>query len=129
MIVVDSSVWIANLRNSDDEQVRKLRAVDEEDEILVGDLILLEVLRGARDLVHASMIEREMRQFKVVTMLNEFLTVRATRNYVILRQRRVTLPKTINMAIATFCLEHGHQLLHDDRDFEPMVKHLGLRTA
>ncbi len=58
MIVVDSSVWIANLRNATNEATRKLRAVGDEDQILVGDLILLEVLQGARDEMDAARIER-----------------------------------------------------------------------
>ena len=129
MIVVDSSVWIANLRNSDGEAARKLRAIDEEDQILVGDLILLEVLQGARDEAQAGRIERGMRQFKVVPMLNDVLAVRAARNYRMLRQRGITVRKTIDVIIGTFCVEYGHDLLHDDRDFLPMVEHLGLRVA
>jgi hypothetical protein len=128
MIVVDSSVWIANLRNLDHAVVHRLRAIDEDDQILVGDLILLEVLQGARDEIHANRIERSLRQFEVVAMLNDAPAVQAARNYRLLRQRGVTVCRTIDVIIGTFCLEHGHVLLHDDRDFLPMVEHLGLQT-
>jgi predicted nucleic acid-binding protein len=40
----------------------------------------------------------------------------------------VTIRKTIDLIIGTFCIERGHTLLHDDRDFEPMIRHLGLRA-
>lgn len=129
MIVVDSSVWIANLRDNASAAVRRLRAVDEEDRIVVGDLILLEVLQGARDETHADRIERDLRQFTVMPMLDEGLAVRAARNFRRLRQLGHTPRKTIDVIIGTFCIERGFELLHDDRDFLPMVKYLGLRLA
>jgi predicted nucleic acid-binding protein len=126
MIVVDSSVWIANLRGQDIETVRKLRGIEDASQILVGDLVLLEVLQGARDDAHASQIERFMRQFEVVPMLSDFLAVRAARNYRLLRQKGVTVRKTIDMIIGTFCIENKSGLLHNDKDFVPMAEHLGL---
>ena len=129
MIVVDSSVWIAHLRNDDTATVRKLRTLQEPDQILIGDLILLEVLQGARSERHAAFIERQLRQFATASMLSPALAPRIARNYRHLRDRGVTLRKTIDMIIATFCIEGGHRLLHADRDFDPMVAHLGLRTA
>ena len=130
MIVVDSSVWIGNLRGSGSEPVRRLRefADTEDDQILVGDLVLLEVLQGARDDVHASRIERNLRRYPVVPMLSDGLAVQAARNYRRLRERGITVRKTVGMIIGTFCIERGHQLLHEDRDFLPMAAHLGLRV-
>jgi predicted nucleic acid-binding protein len=129
MIVVDSSVWIAHLRDSDTPEVRKLRALDDPDGILIGDLILLEVLQGARSERDAGLIEQQLRQFEIASMLSPALTPRIARNYRLLRDRGVTVRKTIDMIIGTFCIEGGHQLLHADRDFDPIVEHLGLRTA
>ena len=129
MIVVDFSVWIAHLRDSDTAEVRKLRALDEPDQILIGDLILLEVLQGARSERLASLIEQQLRQFEIASMLSAALAPRIARNYRFLRDRGVTARKTIGMIIGTFCIEGGHQLLHADRDFDPMVEHLGLRAA
>jgi predicted nucleic acid-binding protein len=129
VIVVDSSVWIAHLRGSDVPQVHRLRAIDPPDQILVGDLILLEVLQGARDERHAERIERNLRQFAIAPMLSDACAVRAARHYRTLRARGVTVRKTIDLIIATFCLDHDHHLLHDDRDFDPFATHLGLRVA
>lgn len=129
MIVVDSSVWIDNLRGIDNTAVRKLRALDDDEEVLVGDLILLEVLQGARDGPHAARIERNLRCFPIAPMLDADLAVRAAGNYRALRERGVTVRKTIDMIIGTFCVERGHVLLHNDRDFAPMVTHLGLQVA
>jgi predicted nucleic acid-binding protein len=130
VIVVDSSVWIANLRDLDTGPVRRLRAIDHTTEpVLVGDLILLEVLQGARDEPHASRIEQALRRFPVAPMLDADLAVRAARNVRSLRARGVTVRKTIDIIIGTFCIERGHQLLHDDRDFLPMATHLGLQVV
>jgi len=128
MIVVDSSVWIGLLRNSTAAAVETLRRLDAVEDILVGDLILLEVLQGARDDRHAGTIEASLRQFRIVPMLNEVLAITAAHNYRLLRSRGITVRKTADIIIGTFCIEHGHALLHDDRDFSPMVDHLGLRV-
>jgi predicted nucleic acid-binding protein len=129
MILVDSSVWIAELRGLDTEPVRKLRSISEPDEILVGDLIMLEVLQGARDERHATRIERNLRQFRIEQMLDDELAVSAAGYYRHLRKRGITIRKTIDLIIATFCIAGAHVLLHDDRDFDPMAAHLGLRVA
>ena len=131
MIVIDSSVWIALLRRRDTPEVAELRnlAATQDDTILVGDLILLEVLQGAHDETHAARIERDLRQFPVVAMSNVDLAVQAALYYRHLRSIGITVRKTIDMAIATFCLAGNHRLLHTDRDFEPMEVHLGLENA
>lgn len=129
MIVVDSSVWIGHLRNADSTAVRALRAIEDPQDIVVGDLILLEILQGARDEHHAATIEQNLRQFRIEPMLSAELAVQAARNFRLLRERGVSIRKTIDLIIGTFCIMHGHALLHADRDFEPMVDHLGLRVV
>ena len=99
------------------------------DTILVGDLILLEILQGARDDAHAARIERGLRQFDVVALMDPDLASKAARNYRKLRERGVTVRKTADIVIGTYCIEHGCTLLHDDRDFEPMERHLGLKVV
>ena len=131
MIVVDSSVWIANLRGTGSEQVRKLHALaeTEDDQLLVCDLVLLEVLQGARDEAHAARIERGLRCYPIAPMLSDRLAIQAAYNHRSLRGRGITVRKTVDMIIGTFCIEGGHRLLHDDRAFDPMVQHLGLQVA
>lgn len=129
MIVVDSSVWIGHLRDADHAAVRALRAIEDSQDIVVGDLILLEVLQGARDESHAATIEQNLRQFRIEPMLSTELAVQATRNFRLMRERGITVRKTVDLIIGTFCIMHGHVLLHADRDFEPMVDHLGLRVV
>jgi len=127
MIVVDSSVWIAQLRRSGSDAVDKLKSIrDPTTAILVGDLILLEVLLGARDDRHATEIERELRVFRIERMVEDVIAVKAARNYRTLRGRGITVRKTIDLIIATFCVERGHSLLHEDRGFDVLAPHLAL---
>jgi predicted nucleic acid-binding protein len=129
MIVVDSSVWIAELRGLDTEPVRKLRSIAEPDEILVGDLIMLEVLQGARDERRAARIEQNLRQFRIERMLDDELAVSAAGYHRHLRERGITIRKTVDLIIGTFCIARAHVLRHDGRDFDAMAAHLGLRVA
>ena len=129
MIVVDSSVWIDHLNDRLTPEVQRLRALVGREPILVGDLILLEVLQGLRNEREAALVERALRRFDVAAMLDPGLASRAAANYRLLRSRGVTVRKTTDLVIGTFCIERGHALLHCDRDFLPMQAHLGLRTS
>lgn len=126
MTVVDSSVWIANLRGLLTPQVVRLMNMARQEQIIVGDLILAEVLQGARDEAQAAKIEQSMRRYTVRSMAGEDIAVKAARNYRTLRGQGITVRKTIDIFIGTYCIEGGHSLLHDDRDFDPMETHLGL---
>ncbi|MBS9722229.1 PIN domain nuclease [Tianweitania sp. BSSL-BM11] len=128
MIVVDSSVWIANLRNQRNRAVERLYEVNPS-EILVGDVIMLEVMRGAKSEQEARQLERYLRMFKQAEMLGLELALQAAANYRLLRTRGITIRSSIDMIIATFCIKHGYLLLQHDRDFQPMSQHLGLQLA
>jgi hypothetical protein len=129
VILVDTSVWIAHLRGYRTPATAKLEAAAVREPLLIGDLILLEILQGARDEFHAARIERALRRFAVEPLLDADLASRAARNYRALRELGITVRKTADIVIGTFCIEKGHALLHDDRDFLPMEQHLGLRTV
>jgi predicted nucleic acid-binding protein len=129
VILVDSSVWIAHLRGHRTSSTAKLEAEARRQPLLIGDLILLEVLQGARNEEHAARIERALRRYSVVRLLGADLAVRAARNYRTLRGLGITIRKTADIIIGTFCIENRHALLHDDRDFAPMECHLGLMVA
>jgi len=129
VILVDSSVWISHLRGHRTQATVKLEAAAMREPLLIGDLILLEVLQGARDEAHAMRIERGLRSYAVVPLLNPDLAPHAARNYRKLRDLGVAIRKTADIIIGTFCVEHRHSLLHDDRDFAPMEQHLGLKVV
>jgi predicted nucleic acid-binding protein len=129
VILVDSSVWISQLRGHQTPATTKLEAAAIREPILIGDLILLEVLQGARNEQHAARIERDLRRYSVIPLMNPELASLAARNYRTLRGLGITIRKTIDVIIGTFCIENHHSLLHDDRDFLPMEQYLGLIVA
>ena len=129
MILVDSSVWIDRINHVPSPQAQRLVALMEAEPLLIGDLILLEVLQGARDESHAARIERGLRRYALVPLLDADLAPRAARNYRRLRELGITIRKTADIIIGTFCIERRHSLLHDDSDFAPMEEHLGLMVA
>jgi predicted nucleic acid-binding protein len=129
MILVDASVWIAHLRGHRTEATAKLKVAAMREPLLIGDLILLEVLQGARNEAHALRIERGLRSYAIVPLLDAELAPHAARNYRKLRELGITIRKTADLIIGTFCIEHRHSLLHDDRDFAPMERHLGLKVV
>jgi predicted nucleic acid-binding protein len=111
------------------EFVHTLRRPEIADDILVGDIVLAEVLQGARDEAHAARLEAGLRQFPVVGMVGGDLAAKAGRHYRTLRAGGTTMNKIADLLIATFCIENGHALLHCDADFEPMTRLCGLRCA
>ena len=126
MIVVDSSVWIDFLNGRNAAHVAVLRAALGRDEIIVGDLMLCEVLQGLDSERSARQVEAMLRQFDIVPMAGNAITVLAARNFRSLRARGITVRKTIDLLIGTWCIENRLPLLHNDGDFRPMSKHLGL---
>ena len=129
MIVVDSSVWIDFFRGSATRETTVLRSLIGRGVVLVGDLILAEVLQGFPDERQAEAGRRTLELFPVEPMVGRDLAVAAARNYRTLRAAGVTVRRTIDLLIGTFCLERGHALLHHDRDFDPMAPRLGLRVV
>lgn len=130
MIVVDTSVWIDHLHDDPTSQVTQLRQliVTTPDVVVVGDLVLCEILQGLDNDLEARKVEVALRNFPLVSMLTAELAVRAAANYRLLRAKGITIRKTIDLIIGTYCIEHDHVLLHADRDFDAMEKHLGLKV-
>jgi predicted nucleic acid-binding protein len=128
MIVVDTTVWIDFFRAKDTDQTMRLRRLIGRELILIGDIVLVEILQGVRDDAQAVRVEQALRVHRVEPMLSTILAPKVASNYRLLRAKGITVRKTIDMIIGTFCIERGHALLHSDRNFDPMQDHLGLRT-
>lgn len=127
MIVVDSSVWIDHFRDHHTDEVARFRALAP-DAILVGDVIVLELLRGLDSEKEAVQLQRKFDAYGVASMLDARLAYIGAAYYRALRRRGITVRTLADLAIATYCIENGHHLLHRDRDFEPFERHLGLRV-
>ena len=94
-----------------------------------GDLILTKVLQGfdnERDFNDATEL---LTSLMVVDLGGQEIAIQAAKNFRALRRLGVTVRKTIYTVIATRCIESGYSLLHDDRDFDPFARHLGLRVV
>ena len=126
MIVVDSSVWIDFLNGRRLAHVGALQSALGRQEILIGDLMLCEILQGVDGEREAEQVEAVLREFAVVPMVGEAIAVAAARNFRLLRRRGITIRKTIDLLIGTWCIENRRPLLHHDSDFRPMARHLGL---
>src|SRR5260370_38197163 len=125
VIVVDSSVWIDFLNGRNAPHVRRLRAILGIDEVIVGDLMLCEVLQGLESEQAARDVEALLRRFEIVSMAGD--AIAGARNYRFLRRRGITVRKTIDLLIGTWCVENRAWLLHNDSGFHPMTRYLGLR--
>jgi predicted nucleic acid-binding protein len=128
-MVVDSSVWIDFLNGRKAAHVARLQAALGVDEVIVGDLMLCEVLQGLGSERDAQRVEALLRRFEIAPVAGEAIAVSAARNFRTLRRRGITVRKTIDLLIGTWCIENRRSLLHNDSDFKPMSKYLGLMEA
>lgn len=128
MIVADSSVWIDYFRDEQTPAVRRLVEAAQDRTLLLGDLIVAEVLQGFATEARFKEALQAFDELPCAAMAGRKIAVAAARNFRTLRAKGLTPRKTIDVLIATFCIENGHYLLHADRDFDAMEKHLGLKT-
>jgi len=129
MIVVDSSVWTDYFNGAVTDQTDRLDASLSGELVVIGDIILAEVLQGFKRDSDFRKAKQLLDALVFKEMLGRELAVKSAQNYRRLRKKGVTVRKTVDVMIATFCIEKGLALLHSDKDFDPMTKHLGLRSV
>ncbi len=88
--------------------------------------MLCEVLQGLDSERAALEVEALLRRFEIVPMAGDAIAVAAARNFRSLRRRGITVRKTVDLLIGTWCIENSVPLLHNDSDFHPMARLLGL---
>ena len=128
MILVDSSVWIDYFNGQDTPAVERLDQLLGIQPLAIGDIILTEVLQGFRQDKDYATAKDLLLSLTVFQLTSTHLAIRSADNFRTLRKQGITVRKTIDVIIATFCIEEKHSLLFSDRDFLPFVKHLGLDT-
>ena len=129
MIVVDSSVWIDYFNGVETRETGLLGSLLGVEPVMTGGLILMEVLQGFRNDRDARKAREALDTLVFEPMVGRDIALASVRNHRALRARGVTVRKTIDVLIATFCMENGHRLLHCDRDFDPIEEHLALQTV
>ena len=129
MILVDSSVWVDYFNGRLTRETDHLDSLLGVEPVAIGDLILTEVLQGFRVDSDYESAKELLSSFTLHDLLGAGLAVKTADNYRALRKKGVTVRKTADAIIATFCIERGMPLLYSDRDFDPFVKHLALKPA
>ncbi|PIE74395.1 MAG: VapC toxin family PIN domain ribonuclease [Deltaproteobacteria bacterium] len=129
MILVDSSVWIAYFNNSNVWQVAFLDFLLGHEPLVIGDLIVSEVLQGFKLDKDFETAKELLSSLEICEMGGYGNAVKSAENYRILRKAGITVRKTIDVIIGTYCIENDLQLLHDDRDFVPMEEILHLKCC
>ena len=140
-VLIDSSVWIDHLRGVRTRETAILGTLlmwldpelepgghEEIADLLIGDLVLCEVLRGIPDPREHAVVKDVLLSFEVVTIGGAELALEAADHYRALRRLGLTVRKTIDLLIGTYCIANDCALLHSDRDFDPMTRYMGLRA-
>ena len=126
MILVDSSVWIDYFNGVQSSQTDWLDSSLGSTPVIIGDLILTEVLQGFQNEKDFKIAKGLLLGIPFMAMVEQPIALESAMNYRYLRKKGVTVRKTIDVIIGTFCIYNQITLLHCDRDFDPMVKYLGL---
>src|SRR5271163_4999024 len=129
MIVVDTSVWIDYFNGRPTAAADLLDSLLARERLAIGDLILAEVLQGFRSDLDFRRALALLSALEFQAMVGREVALDSARNYRRLRARGISVRKTIDVMIGTFCINNGHRLLHADRDFDPMEQHLGLSVV
>ena len=129
MILVDSSVWIDFFNGRACAETDKLNEILGLEEVVIGDLILTEVLQGFRSDTDYKTAKNILTSLTVYDLLGKDVAVKSANNFRKLRKKGITIRKTADVIIATYCIENKIPLLFTDKDFEPFVDNLRLKSA
>jgi predicted nucleic acid-binding protein len=129
MILVDTSVWIDYFKGVETQESNLLDIALINDEVAISDLILLEILQGFRSDNDYETAKAHLLALNQFRMLSPDIALKAAENYRILRKKGITIRKTADVIIATFCISNRIPLLFADRDFIPFIKHLKLQPV
>ncbi len=129
MIFVDSSVWIDYFNGNETPETEKLDTILGSTPICIGDIVLTEVLQGFKSDKDFNTAKELLSSLIIVNVLDTSIALKSASNYRTLRKKGVTVRKTIDVIIATFCIDNEIPLLYADKDFHPIQKYLNLRNA
>jgi predicted nucleic acid-binding protein len=129
MVLVDTSVWIDYFNGRENVATQTLDALLPTTPVVVGDLILMEVLQGFRDDRDHDVVRKLLMELDLRVLSSIPLALKAADYFRTLRGRGVTVRKTVDCLIATYCIEKRLPLLHNDRDFDPFARYLGLEVV
>jgi len=126
LIFVDSSVWIDYFNGTRSAETNYLDSLLGVEPVGLGDVVLIEVLQGFRRDRDYRTARELLTSLTVFTLGGQDIALKSADNFRFLRKRGVTVRKTIDVLIATFCIEKKLPLLHSDKNFEPFHAYLKL---
>ncbi|RLJ20328.1 VapC toxin family PIN domain ribonuclease [bacterium endosymbiont of Escarpia laminata] len=129
MIFIDSSVWVNFFNGTQSAETNKLDSLLGTEPIGLGDLVLIEVLQGFRHDRDYNTAKELLTSLTVFELGGKNIAINSADNFRFLRKKGVTVRKTVDVLIATFCINNDIPLLYSDKDFEPFHLHLKLRNA
>ncbi|MBU0477296.1 PIN domain nuclease [bacterium] len=129
MIIVDTTVWIDFFRDCREPHVSVLESfIRQRDDLCICGIILTEVLQGIQK-------ERDYEKTKnlfdklIFLPMTHTTFIKSAEIYRSLRSRGITIRKSVDCMIASVAIEHKTPLLHNDRDFDPIEEHCGLKSV
>ena len=128
MILVDTSVWVDYFNGISNQKTNKLDLILGVDLVISGDIILTEILQGFRNDKDYNIAKKQLGYIYYYQFLNKDISIKAADNFRFLRKKGITIRKTTDILIGTFCIENNIPLLHNDKDFDPMEKYLSLKV-
>lgn len=126
MVIVDTSAWVEYFRGGLPRVVNKVDLCLEQDLVGIGDLVYCEIMQGIRSPRERADVATLLLSLPRFDMVGFAMAEKSAANYRLLRSKGVTVRKTMDVLIGTYCAEHGLQLVHHDPDFDLMAKHIGL---
>jgi len=128
VIFVDSSVWIDYFNGNITQETNKLDSILGSSPVCIGDIVLTEVLQGFRNDKDFNTAKEFLSSLIIVNVLDTSTALKSANNFRTLRKKGITIRKTIDVIIATFCIDNNIPLLYSDRDFIPFQEHLNLKS-
>jgi len=126
MILADSSIWIDFFNDTNNEKVDALVEYLSRERVISADLVVTEVLQGFRkdsDFLTAVDI---FNSIPFHSVLGKEIALKSAENFRLLRKKGITIRKTVDMILATYCIENNISLIQNDRDFEMIASELDL---
>jgi predicted nucleic acid-binding protein len=128
MVLIDTTVWIDFFAGRQLPHVAVLeRLIKKREDICICGIILTEVLQGIR---RKSEFRKTKELFNAMIFLPMPYSVflGAAEIYRTLRRKGITIRNAVDCMIASAAIENDIMLLHNDRDFTPIEKHLSLKV-
>lgn len=128
MILVDTSVWIDYFNGQKSRETEKLDELLSVEQVITGDIIMAEILQGFRKDADFYKAKEYLGSLVCLSISNKNIAIKSAENFRYLRKKGITIRKTTDMLIGTFCIENNIPLLHNDKDFLPLTE-LGLQLV